>query len=182
MFCKNCGMELPDGVKFCTGCGAELSPSPMSDAPAPASKLRMSNSFSGSAAPKAAAAPSNPTPDYAAPTAYGTPAGDSWQPNAAAAPSNPASGYAAPPYGYSTAPVQPGYPPMAAQPVYAQKKSKKWLIPVIIGAVVAVAAAVVFLTAKKCDNCGKLFWSGGHEFTWDKTYYICDDCWNEAFR
>lgn len=23
MFCKQCGKELPDGVKFCTSCGAE---------------------------------------------------------------------------------------------------------------------------------------------------------------
>lgn len=24
MFCKNCGKELPDGAKFCTGCGATV--------------------------------------------------------------------------------------------------------------------------------------------------------------
>ena len=24
MFCKNCGKELPDGVKFCTNCGATV--------------------------------------------------------------------------------------------------------------------------------------------------------------
>lgn len=33
MFCKNCGAKLPDGTKFCTECGQNLS----GDAPAPAS-------------------------------------------------------------------------------------------------------------------------------------------------
>ena len=26
MFCPNCGKELPDGAKFCSGCGMQTSP------------------------------------------------------------------------------------------------------------------------------------------------------------
>lgn len=33
MFCKNCGKELPDGVKFCNGCGAPVAPAPGEEPP-----------------------------------------------------------------------------------------------------------------------------------------------------
>ena len=26
MFCENCGKNLPDGAKFCNGCGAKIEP------------------------------------------------------------------------------------------------------------------------------------------------------------
>ncbi len=35
MFCKNCGKELPDGVKFCNACGAPVTPPPEAGGPAP---------------------------------------------------------------------------------------------------------------------------------------------------
>lgn len=34
MFCRQCGKELPDGVKFCPACGAEVKP--VQEAPKPA--------------------------------------------------------------------------------------------------------------------------------------------------
>ena len=40
MFCENCGNKLPDGAKFCGGCGAKTEPAQpaytAADAPAPA--------------------------------------------------------------------------------------------------------------------------------------------------
>ena len=82
-------------------------------------------------------------------------------------------------------PVQPVYSPPTgydvqyATPVIVQhpKKSStaKWLIPVIILAVLAIVAAIMFSTAKECGNCGKTFWGEGHTFL---GYPICDDCWN----
>ena len=33
MFCKNCGKELPDGVKFCNACGAPVTPPPEAGGP-----------------------------------------------------------------------------------------------------------------------------------------------------
>jgi len=40
MFCENCGNKLPDGAKFCGGCGAKTEPVQpaytAADAPAPA--------------------------------------------------------------------------------------------------------------------------------------------------
>ena len=33
MFCRQCGKELPDGVKFCPACGAEVKP--VQEAPKP---------------------------------------------------------------------------------------------------------------------------------------------------
>lgn len=35
MFCRQCGKELPDGVKFCSGCGAEVNPAQEAPKPAP---------------------------------------------------------------------------------------------------------------------------------------------------
>ncbi len=36
MFCSNCGKNLPDDVKFCDGCGAQIGAAPASAAPASA--------------------------------------------------------------------------------------------------------------------------------------------------
>lgn len=35
MFCRSCGNELPDGVKFCPACGAEVKPAQEAPKPAP---------------------------------------------------------------------------------------------------------------------------------------------------
>ena len=35
MFCRQCGKELPDGVKFCSGCGAEVNPAQEPPKPEP---------------------------------------------------------------------------------------------------------------------------------------------------
>ena len=35
MFCRQCGKELPDGVKFCPACGAEVNPAQEAPKPAP---------------------------------------------------------------------------------------------------------------------------------------------------
>ncbi len=35
MFCKNCGLKLPDGAKFCAGCGAETGVRQVAPHPAP---------------------------------------------------------------------------------------------------------------------------------------------------
>lgn len=32
-FCTNCGKQLPDNAKFCTGCGAKITPKPAPEAP-----------------------------------------------------------------------------------------------------------------------------------------------------
>ena len=80
-----------------------------------------------------------------------------------------------------------------AQPVYSQpadtggynapivvKHTRKsstsiWLVPVIIISALAIVAAILFSTAKKCENCGELFWGESHYFF---GYVVCDDCWN----
>lgn len=35
MFCRQCGKELPDGVKFCPACGAEVNPAQEAPKPEP---------------------------------------------------------------------------------------------------------------------------------------------------
>ena len=35
MFCKNCGQEIPEGVKFCGNCGTPVAVQPAPEAPAP---------------------------------------------------------------------------------------------------------------------------------------------------
>lgn len=78
---------------------------------------------------------------------------------------------------YGSAQPAAAYPPPAAPaayPVNAPKKSsRKWLIPVIIGLVVAVAVILALVLKKTCALCGKTFWFGG------KSYFgqtICGDC------
>lgn len=51
MFCPNCGKQLPDGVRFCTGCGTPLADEPVREHYAPAA-----------AQPAPAPAPEPPAP------------------------------------------------------------------------------------------------------------------------
>lgn len=82
-------------------------------------------------------------------------------------------------------PVQPVYSPPVSTGVHnvapiviehtRKSAASKWLIPVIIIATLAIVATILFSTAKKCENCGKMFWGESHYFL---GYTICDDCWH----
>ncbi len=84
----------------------------------------------------------------------------------------------------SDTPAQPVYSPPADTggynaPIVVKHTRKSstsiWLVPVIIISALAIVAAILFSTAKKCENCGKLFWGESHYFF---GYVVCDDCWN----
>ena len=85
----------------------------------------------------------------------------------------------------SGAPVQPVYSPPVNTDRHnvesivvkhvGKSTASELLIPVIIIATVAIVAAILLSTAKKCENCNSFFWGEGHYFL---GYPICDDCWH----
>ena len=137
-FCPNCGAQIDDGAAFCTFCGSKLGvePTPVRSAPEP--------EISDSVPP----VPEIPEPP-AAPTESAEPV-VSTGPGAEAAPEAPVQA-PNPAQQVYAAPVQPVYAAAAPQQVYAQpiygeqpkKKSKKWLIPVIILAALALVGIAV---------------------------------------
>ncbi len=76
MFCKNCGTNLGEGIKFCPNCGAKVEAEP-APAPAPAKEEPVSGSYTAPVyeAPKYEA-PKYEAPKYEAPAAPAAPAGD----------------------------------------------------------------------------------------------------------
>lgn len=88
MFCENCGCKMPDGAKFCGGCGALVDPalaeqiteaSAAPEAPAPAYAPPAAPAYAPPAAPAAPAYVPPAPPAYATPAAaYAPPAGSTY--------------------------------------------------------------------------------------------------------
>ena len=136
-FCPYCGAQIDDGAAFCGSCGAKLgAPEPVRSAPEP----EITDSVP--AVPEIPEAPAVPV-ESAEPVVSADPA-------VYEAPEAP-SVTSAPVQAADAAPAQPIY--AAAQPAYAQpiygeqpkKKSRKWLIPVIILAALALIGIAVLV-------------------------------------
>ena len=137
-FCPNCGAQIDDKAAFCTFCGAKLGveSAPVRSAPEP----EISDSVP--VVPEIPEAPEVPM-ESADPVAVED-LGASVTPEASVEAPNPAQPA-------NAAPAQPVYAAAAPQQAYAQpiyggqpkKKSKKWLIPVIILAALALIGIAV---------------------------------------
>lgn len=155
MFCKNCGKELPDNVKFCSGCGTPVAP----PAPAAAPETPAAAPEAPAAAPEApvaapetpAAAPEIPetiseTPVAAPETPVAAPEAPEAAPEAPeAAPEAPAAAPEAP----AAAPEIPAFQPAApteqeSAPALGKKRRGASGIAIIaVGAIVAVVVLVL---------------------------------------
>ena len=137
-FCPNCGAQIDDGAAFCTFCGAKLGVEPTPVRSAPESEV----SDSVPAVPEIPEAPAAPT-ESAEPVVSADLGADVAPEAPVEAPKPDQQVYAAP--------VQPAYAAASPQQAYAQpiygeqpkKKSKKWLIPVIILAALALIGIAV---------------------------------------
>lgn len=121
MFCTKCGKQCPDGAKFCTGCGAPLTPPASRPAPAPQT-------------PPASA----PVPPPQAPAPSAPPVPPTQPP--VKVPSEPPVPPAQPPV-HTPAPEQPAPAPRPKKEK-APKKGGKGPIVALVAVLVVILAAV----------------------------------------
>lgn len=164
MICPKCGAQCPDGTKFCTECGSDLSAVPQSapmTEPMGAGISDLSNPVSSIPQPVSSAVPQ--------PSAFGTQSqtdmsmGQTGQSAFGGQPGMSAGQPGQSPFG-----AQPGQgsyiPPQTYGPVTPVKKSNK--MPIIIGACVAVVAVfLILLFTVILPNIG----GGGLAHKWSAT-------------
>lgn len=133
MFCPNCGKELPDGAKFCSGCGRPVDRPQEQPAPFPVPAPPVED------IPEAVFAPAGAEPcESTAPITGETPVGVI--PESIFAPPGPAAGEV-PAVQTPVPPVSPPVPPAA--PGGGKRRGRGLVILGIAAAVLAVIAAAV---------------------------------------